>query len=334
MSAIRNTLMSLGTAAAIACGTGDVAEPAAGDAPPRPAHAVAPAAESGNRAPVIDGVALDPESPRSGGQLAARVSASDPDGDDVEISYRWAVGGKRLDATGPFLSLDGVERAAVIELTVVASDGRAESAPQHATTQVGNTPPRVDRIVFDPEGELGAEQDLVATPEASDPEGDPIEYRYLWFVDGERVADAEGATLGASHYARGDSIELEVVASDGVGEGEPLRSEPIRVANTAPHITSTPGAIGKDGVFRYAVAAEDADGDSSFRFRLLQSPEGMTIGFDDGRLVWQPGAGAAGNHPVEVEVSDVFGGRSTQLFELRLSYAEPAAPASSDDDEE
>jgi hypothetical protein len=183
--------------------------------------------------------------------------------------------------------------------------------------------------------DLQVGRDVVATPEGDDPDGDRVSFHYRWLIDGEPLPD-DGPTLSGDRFGRGDSISLEVVASDGTEEGEAFRTEPIGVGNAAPRITSTPGAIGADGVFRYEVAADDPDGDTAFRFRLVEAPAGMTIGFDDGVIAWQPGDGAEGNHAVEVEVSDLFGGRATQPFEIRLSYApaKAAPPASPSDDAE
>jgi hypothetical protein len=175
----------------------------------------------------------------------------------------------------------------------------------------------------------------VAAPEGVDPDGDRLRYSYRWLVDGEPLPDEE-PTLRGDRFRRGDSIELEVVANDGTEDSETFRSDPIEVANAAPRITSTPGALGKDGAFRYEVTAQDPDGDTSFRYRLVEAPAGMTIGFDDGVVAWQPGDDAEGNHAVEVEVSDLFGGRATQPFEIRLAYAkgDEAPPASASDDED
>jgi hypothetical protein len=285
-----------------------------------------------NRPPVVDQVSLDPEDPRPGEQVVARVSASDRDGDGVELQYRWKVGGQHVDASGPFLDVERVARGTPIELTVIATDGQAQSGPESATGAVANTPPRVLDLGLDPTGAPRADQDLRATPTGADEDGDTIGYRYRWTVNG---AEIEGAaeTLPAEHYQRGDDILLEVVANDGTEDGEPLPSDPIEVANTPPRITSTPGALGADGVFRYDVLADDPDGDRSFRFRLATSPEGMTIDSDEGRLIWQPGSGAEGSHPVEIEVSDRFGGKATQTFEVRLSYSAGDTPAAQDADE-
>lgn len=320
----RAPLMLLGLGALLACGSEPPEPaPAPSQTPPPTARAHPPAAK--NRPPVIGEVEISPQTPRPGEQLVARAEATDPDGDDVELSYHWKLDGKALDATGPFLEVEKASRGSAITVEVTASDGVQQAGPRRATVHVANSPPHVDGVELDPSGELHANQDLVAKPAGTDPDGDKITYSYRWSVNGSVVPES-GAKLPASRFSRRDSIELDVVASDGTDASEPYHVGPIEVGNTPPRITSTPGPIAKDGVFRYDVVAEDPDGDLGFSYRLLSGPEGMTIGAHDGHLVWKPGPKAEGNHPVEVEVSDPYGGKATQLFQLRLSYA-PAAPA-------
>jgi hypothetical protein len=301
---------------------------------PQPAADRRHAAPDDSGAPVIERVDVSPDAPRSGDQVVAAVSASDPDGDEVELEYRWSIDGDPVGEASAFLSLEGVSRGSEVAVTVIASDGERRSAPARASVRVGNQPPRVLSVSLDPSGDLQVGRELVARPEGDDPDGDRVSFHYRWLLDGEPLPDA-GPTLSGDRFERGDSISLEVVASDGTEEGETFRTEPIEVGNAAPRITSTPGAIGADGVFRYEVAADDPDGDTAFRYRLVEAPAGMTIGFDDGAIAWRPGDGAEGNHAVEVEVSDLFGGRATQPFEIRLSYApaKAAPPASASEGE-
>jgi hypothetical protein len=326
--------VALGLVAALACGGDEQpAEPAAEQsAAPAAAREARPAADAG--APVIAAVVLAPEAPRPGDAVVANVSARDPDGDEVELEYRWSVAGELVDETSSILTLEDAPRGTQVEVTVVASDGEQRSAPARATARVGNQPPRVTGVAIEPSANVSVGRDLVATPEGDDPDGDRIQFAYRWLLDGEPLPD-DAPTLKGDRFERGDSIALELVANDGSEDSEVFRSEPIEVGNAAPRITSTPGAIGEDGVFRYEVSAEDPDGDTAFRYRLVAAPAGMAIGFDDGRVTWQPGDGAEGSHAVEIEVSDLFGGRATQPFEIRLSYASPGAtpPAAASDDE-
>jgi hypothetical protein len=295
---------------ALACG--DSQETAAADGGPRP----------GNLPPSVLEVALEPAAPRLGERVTARVEVDDPEGDAITLEYRWTIAGRELEETGSFVAVAGAQRDDLVEVEVVARDASGQSRPETASARIGNLPPTILRVDLPDRSAIHAGADLTATPRANDPEGDGVEFGYRWWVNG-REQDVRDATLPAGTFARGDRIELEVTASDGRADGRPLRSAPIEVGNAPPRITSTPGPLGEDGVLRYAVQAVDPDGDASFRFRLIEGPAGMTVGFSDGKLEWTPGA-SAGRHKVAISVEDGDGAEAVQRFELDLSLEDPA----------
>jgi len=303
------------------CGGGEPAAPAADGADGQAAGSAL------NSPPVIQSVALVPSRPRPGETVQANVVANDPDGDPITLEYHWRVAGQSVDAPPDRSSLhvESHGRESAIEVTVVAHDAQGASSPETAVAHVGNLPPTIVQVVLQPSGKVSAGTDITASTRASDPEGSELEYHYHWTVNG-RTAPVEGPTLPGNQFQRGDTIALEVVASDGEEDSEPVQSPPIPVVNAPPRITSQPGQIGADGIFRYNVVAEDPDGDKSFRYRLNEGPPGMSIGFDDGKLKWEPPADVAGSHPVEIEVEDLFGGKSTQKFALTLSYETQGQP--------
>ena len=308
---------------AIACG---------GDPEPAPdagyEQSESGASDPGNSAPVIESVRLEPAEPRPGERVTAYVEASDPEGDKVELDYQWRVGGWEVDEAHGKQSMvvaGDREPGSWIEVTVVASDDSSESPAMTASVPVGNMPPQISNIELSPFGKPSAGTDITANPKAVDPEGNDIEYRYAWRVNGSPVGE-DGPTLSASKFKRGDRIEVEVVASDRTDESV-LATPPIEVVNAAPRIVSQPGPLGSDGVFRYKLQVEDPDGDALFRYRLVKGPDGMKVGFDDGQMTWQPPSDAPGSADVEIEVEDRFGGKAVHRFGLEYSFApEKAAP--------
>jgi hypothetical protein len=119
------------------------------------------------------------------------------------------------------------------------------------------------------------------------------------------------------------------VASDGHARSEALRTATIEVANAAPEITSQPGAIGADGVFRYSLAVRDPDGDRAFEYRVLEAPAGAEMDRLEGKLVWRPEEAQSGSQAFVLEVNDRKGGRTTQSFTLDVLFGDASsAPAS------
>ncbi len=319
-------LALVGFTASLGCGTGD--EPARVDPAPSAAGGT-PGAEAGataaNRPPVIQRVRLSPSVPRPGEPLVAIVSVMDPDDDPIEIGYRWRLDGQGAGTGGKTLRVPDTAKGALIDLEVVVSDGRSQVRTANLSARIGNRPPEVTSVLIEPAEGITATDDIAASPRASDLDGDPLEFEYTWLVNGNVVAET-GPVLSHSRFRRGDKIELEVVASDGTDESEPLRTPPLEVVNTPPRITSVPEGLDEAGVFHYAVAVEDPDGDRK-RFKLLKGPAGMSIGFLNGELSWDPDETQAGKHEVEIEVDDLAGGKTTQAFHLEVEFEAPSPPA-------
>ena len=141
------------------------------------------------------------------------------------------------------------------------------------------------------------------------------------------AASAQLATLETAGLRRGDAIQVRVWAEDGDAESAPVYSHVVEVGNALPEIVSTPGGLDPDGVFRYAIAVRDPDGDRSFRYYLSKGPEGMRVDPITGEVTWRPGHRHAGVHAVELEVRDPRGASVTQSFELSVHSSEAPVPA-------
>jgi hypothetical protein len=307
----------LGLLLACACGSGDEAGEAAA------APQAAPAAAASNQPPLLRALRFEPDPPRPGEKVAARVDASDPEGAPVRLVYVWRWDGQRAgNGEASFLvPKDGKGRA--LEVEVRANDGESESAPLGLRAEVGNSPPKMLELVLEPAKELAAGDTVVASPRAQDPDGDPLQFAFTWLVNG-RALPERGAALGPSNFRRGDTIELEVTASDGDDESEILRGPELRVVNSPPVFKSQPKGLDPDGTFRYTPEIGDPDGDRRLRFRLVTAPKGMTIDWLRGAVAWRPGEDQEGRHQVAIEVDDLEGGLATQNFHVDVAFEKPA----------
>jgi hypothetical protein len=280
-------------------------------------------ASTGNLAPSVESLSLVPAAPGAGDTVRAAAEATDPEGDGVRFRYEWTVNGEPAGREST-LSLRGVQRGAEVEVTVTALDATGESGPAYASARVANQPPVLRGIQIDPARKVTPGQDVAVVANGEDPDGDPVDYRYTWIVNGVRQA-ASGATFPTGDLESGDTLSVQVVATDGRAESAPLSSPEIPVGNAAPIIVSKPGAPGRDGVFRYQLHAEDPEGDRNLRYRVAEGPDGMTVTPLGGQVQWAPRPDQAGAHPIELVVEDSTGARSSQRFELTID-APPAAP--------
>lgn len=214
----------------------------------------------GNTAPTVS-VRLTPDPPATDAPLTAVVAAEDADADPIALSYRWTVDGAPSPADGPTLPAGEVRGGQTWEVTVTASDGEAESTAVAAAV-AGNTGPRMVLARIEPA--VPTDGDVLSVVwEAFDADGDPVDVRISWEVDG--VAVSEGDTLASTFFERGDRVQARVEPYDGKVAGATLPTGEVVVANGTPSAT---GAVVVPAVLSEAVVAScalvgavDPDGD-------------------------------------------------------------------------
>jgi bacillopeptidase F len=101
-------------------------------------------------------------------------------------------------------------------------------------------------------------------------------------------------------------------------------------ANSAPVITSTPPTSATEGsLYRYPVAASDADGDALVH-SLDVAPAGMSIDVSSGLIAWTPEGSQVGSHAVTARAADPAGLFATQSFTIAVAGLN-APPLAQDD---
>jgi len=88
--------------------------------------------------------------PVAGDVLRAVVRARDPDGEAVEVTFDWEVGGLPRGETGPEIEVPRVRKGTPIEVTATASDGFAESEPARRAVRVRNQRPKLSQARIEP----------------------------------------------------------------------------------------------------------------------------------------------------------------------------------------
>jgi len=108
--------------------------------------------------------------------------------------------------------------------------GKGEGEP------VGNSPPSTPGIELTPD-EPNASDDLkvTITTDAEDPDGDNVEYKVEWMVDGEVVEGAEALTLDKAFTLRGERWSVIVTAFDGIQNGGRAGAS-VDILNAAPTV--------------------------------------------------------------------------------------------------
>ncbi len=289
---------------------------------PTPIEVPAPLPErdgSSNRPAFVRLALVIPDPLVLSGPVTVMVEAEDPEGQAVTLKHQWVVNDVRLKGqTGPSLPPEVLKRGDRVAVEIVAVDPRGLGVPFRTTeVRVANTLPEITEIVYEPYP-LRVNQRLTARVKAEDVDGDDVTYTFRWTMNNQVVAEEESGSLNVMGYVRGDEIAVEITPHDGTAKGESQQGTAIKIANSAPEITSSPPKTIERGRYAYDVVATDADGDS-LTFALQNAPAGMTIDPRSGRLEWRFGREAAGTHQVRVTVTDGHSEEpSWQEFKLNI----------------
>ncbi|MDP6942613.1 MAG: FG-GAP-like repeat-containing protein, partial [Myxococcota bacterium] len=236
----------------------------------------------GNTPPQGGAVAVVPDEATTVDDLTCEtVGANDPDGDTLIWSITWFVDGAAVpDETDAVLSAEHFVRGQTVHCTAYASDGTdagEEMSSANAVT-IANAAPSVPEITVTPAaGAVSQSYTCTLTAPAEDADGDDVDYTVTWLVNGFENPGAldtpvQGYSLFAAEggvwAAAGDALQCQVVAHDGVVDGEPAWAPVIVFGNASPvggEVTITPlEAREADLLTCQATGATDPDGETVF----------------------------------------------------------------------
>lgn len=287
------------------------------------------AAGAGNRAPEIVSAALEPSPAGASDPLTVVVVAKDADRDRVDLTIEWYRNGELVpdlaDTHAPAASFARGDRVYAI---VYATDGKDEVSHQTAPLYLGNSAPTLRRVGIAPARATALDL-LQAETDVVDEDGDSVELQYRWLRNGQPLVDATGPRLEPGVGHRAEVIVVQVRATDGTDPSPWVASAPLTLANAAPSITTQPNyTLTGSAQYSYEVAAKDPDGDRPLKYELVQGPPGMAVDIVNGRVTWRVPPTAKGTYPIELAVSDPFGGKTTQSYSLAVGWDEAPANAS------
>jgi hypothetical protein len=110
-----------------------------------------------------------------------------------------------------------------------------EDRKNSALSSKSNSPPTITSVTLLPvKAYKGTEFNLVV--QGSDPDGDPITYKYQWIKNEQEMVGENKSSLKTDHFQKGDLIQAKVTASDGKSEGSPYLTSPVKILDSAPVI--------------------------------------------------------------------------------------------------
>jgi hypothetical protein len=215
-----------------------------------------------NRTPSDPVIAISPQDPVAGEEIAVFFAEEsvDPDGDEVFYAYNWFKDGVAQEqyAGAPGIPDEVTGRNQIWRVEVNATDGVNQSAIATDEVEITSDGPIIN-VSIEPFN-ASANDDLVCAYSVNDPEGNPItEQEATWLVNGTEAGDADSPLT--SGFVRDDQVTCRVRA---VSTVEKSRQETIVVKNAAPTITSitmSPTEVREADTVTCTIDASDADGD-------------------------------------------------------------------------
>lgn len=249
---------------------------------------------------------LRSENPPTTGCLQAVVKGTPP-----KEGVRWLVNGQPLTGeTGSKLCRDVIRRGD--EVTVQMPTGGQTLS---RSLRVANAPPRVMEINIsvDP-------GKVMASATTEDADGDSVDLRYQWLINGEESEFLSAASVPRSDLQPTDKLQVRITPNDGTEDGPVYASRIFSQPNLPPRIVSTPPPKFETLEYTYQVKANDPDRDK-LTFSLEAPPKGMLVNKGTGKITWPLTGVAPGKYVVKIVVRDPAGGEDRQEFELTLGEA-------------
>ena len=322
---MKRVIASAITLLCVACG-GPGEDEAVGE---KSASRTSLADKAGNAPPEIVSAVLAPAAAGASDPISVESVAKDADRDRVRLSVEWYRNGELVpDLEETNVPAGTFARGDRVYAIVYASDGKDEVSHQTSPLVLRNSAPTLRRVAITPARPTALDL-LEVDPDVVDEDGDLVEVRYRWLRNGQPIPDADGPRLPPGVGHRGELIVVQVKATDGSDESAWIASAPLTVGNAAPAITTQPNyTLSGSSQYSYDVAAADPDGDRPLKYELVTGPPGMVVDVVSGRVTWRVPATAKGVYPIELAVSDPYGGKTTQSYSLAVAWNEAPANAS------
>jgi hypothetical protein len=271
-----------------------------------------------NSLPTITSVTILPERPNRENDLSLVIQSQDADGDLVHYRCQWIRNDTEIAGeSGNVLKAGSFRKGDMFQVRVIPSDGKGDGKPFLSNpVKILNAAPVVSEVWIEPQMPT-IQNDLKVHEKSTDADGDSIFFSYQWEKNGAPLMDERKDMLERVRFKKGDSISITIVPDDREIMGTPKKSEPVKIANSAPTIVSSPPTSIEGIKYLYQVKANDPDSDP-ITFTLKSGPKGMKIDPKSGLVQWEIHKEDKGTHSIEIEASDSEGARSYQQYTLAI----------------
>ncbi len=259
-----------------------------------------------NRGPSIQGTPTS--AVVAGSNYSFSPSAADPDGDTLSFSISNQPSWASFDSTTGQLS--GTPSASDVRLysniLISVSDGEftASLAAFSINVTMSNSAPSISGTAS---GSVVVGNNYSFTPNASDPDGNPLTFSIVGRPDWASFNSSSGQLSGIpGPLNTGSYSGITISVSDGMASAS-LNAFTINVVpvNSAPQISGTPlNTINVGSAYTFTPTASDPDGDN-LTFSVSALPSWASFNASNGRISGTPTVGDVGVYSgIRISVSD------------------------------
>jgi hypothetical protein len=220
----------------------------------------------GNTAPDLFGPVVTPSSAAVGAVLTCAATATDVDGSNPVVTYRWSKGGQPVGTGATYTVLVTDDPTDVLTCTATADDGEGGVTTGTATATVENTAPVLTSLSLTP-AQPTRSSVLSCSATATDANGDVPTLTFTFTVDGVPVPNTTTQTARATlqrAFVVGQLVACTVTANDKDG-GTDTDTASVVIGNNGPTVgavTLSPAAPRTNDVLTATAGATDPEGDA------------------------------------------------------------------------
>ena len=307
-------------AAGTGCGKkeGPSAQSASQAIPGGPSGGEAPAAARGEISVPAGGGSIVVVAPSSPSLISPpSVSVKSPPGQGAEIiDVKWFVNGAEKES-GQALPPSSFRRGDAIKAIVKLRAGGGEARITTPEVTAVNALPAVEEAGMEPRAPVSGGSVRIIV-RGSDPDGDPLTYKFQWYVDDQPVPGGE--TIVLKGVKKGSWVHASASPNDGFADGAWKYTPKHQVVNAPPVVKSNPPtSVPPSRLLTHTITAEDPDGDP-LTFVLEKGPEGATL--SGATLTWKVSDGDLGRTAeIVIRISDDDG--ASTVLSMNLNPRKP-----------
>ncbi|MCF7809527.1 tandem-95 repeat protein, partial [bacterium] len=276
-----------------------------------------------NRVPVWDAL---PNAVRvnENEELVLNISGSDPDGDDLTLSYAYGnvPDGAEFtdigDGSATLVWTPSFEEAGDYLAAFTISDGELSADPHEVIIAVGdvNRSPEITNVEIDPGNEIDETDRVTISIESTDPDGDELTVTWESETVSDNVeyydnGDGTATLFWTSGYEDGGEQTITFTVDDGRLEASEDVVITVNEVNRAPFWADIPEEVetNEGDAFNFQIIGDDPDGTGDLTIEYSSDDLPETVNFMDrrngrGSFAWRPTFTDAGEYTAVFTLSD------------------------------